>query len=152
MATKQYTSSERQKILGDHAKWRYNEAGGSYADLSGADLSRANLSGADLFGADLYRANLSGADLFGIKCKNATVFTGLYSHMAMPIIAEDGNEYVRLGCHFRKVSEWQGNFWNNDSEFPNDGSAKSQMRLMAYNTCLEWLRIQRESAAKGGKP
>ena len=35
------------------------------ADLSGADLSRANLIEADLNGADLSRANLSGADLSG---------------------------------------------------------------------------------------
>jgi len=35
----------------------------SGAYLSGADLSRANLSGAYLSGADLSRANLSGADL-----------------------------------------------------------------------------------------
>jgi len=35
----------------------------SRANLSGADLSRANLSGADLSGADLSETNLSGADL-----------------------------------------------------------------------------------------
>ena len=37
----------------------------SGADLSWADLSRTNLSGADLSRADLSRANLSGADLSG---------------------------------------------------------------------------------------
>ena len=37
----------------------------SRADLSGANLSGAYLSGADLSGADLSRANLSGADLSG---------------------------------------------------------------------------------------
>ncbi|MFC8678057.1 pentapeptide repeat-containing protein [Streptomyces griseorubiginosus] len=35
----------------------------SGADLTGADLTRATLSGADLTGADLTRATLSGADL-----------------------------------------------------------------------------------------
>ena len=37
------------------------------ADLSGANLSRADLSGADLYGAYLSRADLSGADLYGAK-------------------------------------------------------------------------------------
>jgi len=46
-------------------KTTVKEAVKSRADLSGADLSRANLSGADLSGANLYRADLSGADLSG---------------------------------------------------------------------------------------
>jgi hypothetical protein len=37
----------------------------SGADLSGADLFRANLSGANLSGANLFRADLSGANLSG---------------------------------------------------------------------------------------
>jgi len=43
----------------------------SGADLSGADLRRANLSGADLYGADLYGADLSGADLSGADLRRA---------------------------------------------------------------------------------
>ncbi len=42
--------------------WRAKNPG-TRLDLSGADLSAANLSGADLSGADLSRANLGGANL-----------------------------------------------------------------------------------------
>ena len=62
-------------ILDKHLKWLRGEDGGeranlSRADLYGADLSRATLSGAnlsraDLYGADLSRATLSGANLYG---------------------------------------------------------------------------------------
>jgi hypothetical protein len=45
----------------------------SSADLSGADLYGANLSGADLSGADLYGANLSGADLSGADLYGANL-------------------------------------------------------------------------------
>ena len=43
----------------------------SGADLSGADLSRADLSGANLSGADLSRADLSGANLSGANLSRA---------------------------------------------------------------------------------
>src|SRR3990170_8604586 len=43
----------------------------SGADLRDADLSGANLSGADLSGADLRGANLSGADLSGADLRDA---------------------------------------------------------------------------------
>ena len=46
----------------------------SGADLSGADLRDANLSGADLSGADLRDANLSGADLSGADLSGAAIY------------------------------------------------------------------------------
>ena len=54
-----------KKILEDHLKWLMEEEGGKRANLSGADLSWANLFGANLSGADLSWANLSGANLSG---------------------------------------------------------------------------------------
>ena len=54
---------ELKNILDKHLKWLRGEYGGKRADLFRADLSGANLSGANLFRADLFRANLSGADL-----------------------------------------------------------------------------------------
>ena len=112
----------------------------SGADLSGADLSRANLSG-----ANLSRADLSGANMSGVKIQSCAVFTGLYIYLAMPVIAEDGTEYIRLGCHFRKASEWAENFWNNASEFPNNGDTDSKDRWNAYQACLRWLEDHREA-------
>jgi hypothetical protein len=51
-------------VLEQHKKWLAGK-GGQRANLSGANLYRANLSRANLSGADLYRANLSGANLSG---------------------------------------------------------------------------------------
>ena len=50
-------------ILKKHKKWIQNNFNGERADLSGANLSRADLIGVDLRKADLSGANLSGADL-----------------------------------------------------------------------------------------
>jgi hypothetical protein len=121
------------------------------ADLRGADLRGVDLRGVDLRGADLQGADLQGADLRGIdlqgalygdiKISKSQVFTGLYKYVAIPIIAEDGKKYIRLGCFCRLVSEWKKDFWNNDNEFPNNGSIESESRKLAFKTCLEWLRI-----------
>jgi hypothetical protein len=55
-------------VLKQAIKSRANLSG---ADLSGANLSRANLSGANLSGANLSRADLSGANLSGANLSRA---------------------------------------------------------------------------------
>lgn len=101
--------------------------------------------------ANLYGANLCDADLRGVgKIKSFAVFTGIYKYVAMPIIAEDGTEWIRLGCHWRKVSDWENDFWNNPEEFPNNGNIDSKLRWLAYQTCLQWLEINREALRGGG--
>jgi hypothetical protein len=74
---------ELKNILEKHRKWAMNESDGeranlSYADLSGAnlsyaDLSYADLSGANLSGANLSYANLSGANLSGANLRGANL-------------------------------------------------------------------------------
>ena len=59
-----------------HKKWLNDEPDGQMfdlrrADLSGANLRRADLSGADLSGANLSDADLSGADLRGANLSDA---------------------------------------------------------------------------------
>ncbi len=113
------------------------------AYLSGANLRGANLNGAYLSDADLSGVYLRGANLRGIKILKTTVFTGLYHYIAMPIISEDNQHYIRLGCYTRLVSEWDADFWNNYCEFPNDGSLKSQYRVMAFEVCKKWLELNK---------
>ena len=123
------------------------------AYLQGADLQGAYLQGADLQGADLRGAYLQGADLRGaylqgadgekITIEKGTVITGLYVYVVMPIISNDGIEYVKMGCYTRTVKEWDKDFWNNESEFPNDKSTESQLRVLAYKTAKAWLKLNK---------
>jgi len=46
-----------------------------------------------------------------------------------------------MGCYVRKVSEWEADFWNNENEFPNDNSEKSNLRLFAFETAKRWFEI-----------
>ena len=70
------TKDNLPHILAEHRKWLRGE-GGSRADLSGAELSRADLSGANLSGAELSRAYLSGANLSGADLSGADL-SGAY--------------------------------------------------------------------------
>jgi uncharacterized protein YjbI with pentapeptide repeats len=116
------------------------------ADLRGADLRDADLRGAylqcaDLRGADLRGADLRDAYLRDVKIKTAAVFTGLYLYYIIAYIAETNEHRVKMGCHDRSVTEWDADFWNNNNEFPNDGSFKSKQRLLAYNFAKQWLEL-----------
>ncbi len=90
----------------------------SRAYLSGADLSGANLSGAYLSGANLSRANLSGAYLSGAYLSRANLSgANLGTRRYLQIGAEpywivagletDGGEcIVRIGCERHTLMEW----------------------------------------------
>ena len=106
---------------------------------------RADLRGADLQGADLRGAYLQGADLQGAylsePIKRAIVFTGLYEYVVIPYVTDKEVKRIKMGCYDRSLAEWNENFWNNEKEFPNDGSEKSQFRLMAFETAKKWFDI-----------
>ena len=65
------TPEKLAEILAKHKLWLNDEEGGVKADLSGANLRKANLSGADLSGANLSGADLSGANLSGANLSGA---------------------------------------------------------------------------------
>jgi len=67
------------EIINDHQKWLAG-TGGTYANLSGADLRRADLRCGDLSDADLSGANLSGADLRGANLSGANLSDANLSH------------------------------------------------------------------------
>jgi hypothetical protein len=80
-------------ILSKHAAWWRNDPAGkranlrsanlSGANLSGADLRSANLSGANLRGADLSGANLSGANLRGADLSGADLRSAIGAELAI---------------------------------------------------------------------
>ena len=107
-----------------------------------AYLQGAYLQGADLQGADLQGAYLRGADLKEYKIKSAQVFTGLYKYVTIPFITEEGEKRICLGCFNRSLKEWEADFWNNVSEFPNDDNYESVSRVFAFDTAKKWLEIE----------
>jgi len=108
------------------------------AYLSDANLSGANLSGANLRDANLRGANLSGATYNGIEIKFLWSLGKLYTYNVIVAISVDNVLYVGMGCHFRTAKDWQEDFWNNLSEFPNDGSIKTQERVLACKFAIDF--------------
>ena len=155
---KRYTPDELAEVLRLHNLWLEDDPAGKRADLQGADLQGANLQcanlwgadlhgadlrGADLQGADLQGANLRGADLQGAYLRGANgkmkiaamaVFTGLYEYQCWAVAMEDGTPWVRMGCLWKSVEEWDalGIRNSNKSEFPDDGSESSERRVRAF--------------------
>ena len=105
--------------------------------------NNAYLQGADLQGAYLRGADLQGACLRGVKIKKAAVFTGLYKYICIPFISEENEIYIKMGCYTRLLSEWENDFWNNPSEFPNNGNIESKYRLMAFEFCKQWIELNK---------
>ena len=69
---------------------------------------------------------------------NAMFALNLYKY-AVSAYNSDGVDWVQLGCYLRKREDWDKDFWNNNSEFPNDNSDKSNSRLRAYKIACAFL-------------
>ena len=54
-----------------------------------------------------------------------------YKYKSIGFIAGK-SKYVRMGCFLRLLEDWKRNFWNNDKEFPNDNSEKSNNRYKRF--------------------
>jgi len=146
----------------------------SHADLSHADLRNANLSNANLSNADLNNASLSNADLSYVDLRNADLshadFSdadlsyanlsnskrhsqniskfayahGLYEYSVFAFIFEDGSKIIEMGCKHQSPEEWETNFWNNPSQFPDDGSAKTKRRILALKWANDVIKIMED--------
>jgi hypothetical protein len=116
----------------------------SGAILSGSDLSGSILSRADLSGANLRDANLSGAERFGKKIKSLKKIDGLYKYTVIAILFYDGSKIIELGCKHQSPDEWETNFWNNTSEFANDGSKKTLERIHALEVANKMFDFMEE--------
>ena len=77
------------------------------------------------------------------KVEKVIHLDGLYGY-DQDIIFTDKAIYIRMGCFTRTVEEWINDLWNNDNEFPNDGSKESLDRLEAFNVCMRILGMQEQ--------
>ena len=62
------------------------------------------------------------------------VFTGIYAYQVWAVLFEDGSRWVRMGCLFKSLDEWEeiGIRKSNLSQYPDDGSEKCEQRVRAF--------------------
>ena len=83
----------------------------------------------------LIEAIKTNANLYGaVKAKHMRVFTGLYAYQVWAVLAEDGTRWVRMGCLFKPLEDWEkiGIRKSNIIEFPDNGSRRSEERIRAF--------------------
>ena len=108
----QYTQLELNEIVEAHKKWRYNEDGGSRANLRGADLRGADLCGADLCGADLCGADLRDANLRDANLRGANLWGTIGNKGNIKSIQLEKydicytSEVMQIGCQRHSIEEW----------------------------------------------
>ena len=72
---------------------------------------------------------------------NSFFAVNIYDYPCGAWIEEKRGEMVQLGCFTRTRKEWESDFWNNNDEFPNDNSDKSNARLRAFKMCCAFLDL-----------
>ena len=80
-------------------------------------------------------------DMARIGKYNSFFANNLYNYPCGAWIEEKRGEMVQLGCFTRTRKEWEADFWNNNDEFPNDNSEKSNARLRAFQMCCNFLDL-----------
>ncbi len=157
-------SADLSKILEEHKVWitsmresgsRANLCGAdlcdanlSGANLRGANLCDANLSGANLCGADLCDANLRGANLRGANLCDANLCGADLPDLTFVILGEKyfisitNGEYVRAGCQNHTVEEWRKYSKQEITEMDGRKALKFYPRLLSiidfYLGAGEW--------------
>lgn len=76
-----------------------------------------------------------------IEKYNSFFAVNIYDHPCGAWIEEKRGEIIQLGCFTRTRKEWEDDFWNNDKEFPNNNSDKSNARLRAFKMCCNFLDL-----------
>ena len=123
---RQISADELKVILEKHKAW-LNDEGGERANLTYANLTRANLCDADLRGANLRGANLCDADLRGANLRGANLCgANLRGANLLPrrIWGAIGNmrhiksiqaeryaitythDHLQIGCQKHLISDW----------------------------------------------
>ena len=132
---KSLSKDDFDAIVAEHEKWRRNSKG-----------RRAEFFEYELVGLVLpYNCTVSDCTVSDCTVSRGSVnnkpfitlkgYTGLYRYNIWAVLFEDGSRWVRMGCLFKSLEDWEkegGIRYSNPREFPNDGSEKSEERVRAF--------------------
>jgi hypothetical protein len=158
---KRLSKDELAVILSEHAKWTADSATGKRAEIreyeitneslpggvvlrdctvSDCTVSDCTVSGGKVSGGTVSDCTVSDCKVSGGKVSDQPFITlkgysGLYLYNVWAVLFKDGSRWVRMGCLFKSLGQWdaEGGIRNSNlSEFPNDGSDKCEERVAAF--------------------
>jgi hypothetical protein len=100
-----------------------------YCTVSGGKVSGGKVSDCTVIGGTVSDCTVSEKPLAFLKG-----FAGLYKYNVWSVLFADGSRWVRMGCLFKSLEDWDkiGIRKSNLSEFPDDGSDRSEERAAAF--------------------
>ena len=116
----------------------------SYCTVSGSTVSDCTVSDCTVSGGTVSYCTVSDckvSDCTVSYCKVSDKpaieikgFTGLYKYNVWAVLFADGSRWVKMGCLFNSLEEWEriGIRNSNLEEFPDNGSEKSEERVRAF--------------------
>ena len=108
--------------------------------MSDCKVSYCKVSDCTVSGGKVSECTVSGGTVSGGKVSDQPFITlkgysGLYRYNVWAVLFKDGSRWVRMGCLFKSLGQWdaEGGIRNSNlSEFPNDGSDKCEERVAAF--------------------
>jgi hypothetical protein len=97
-------------------------------------FTNASFTNASFDNASFDNARFSDVRFDGIETKSVRFLSSLYKYRQWALLAKNGTRYVRMGCLFHTLDEWEkiGIRKSNLKEFPDDGSDESEERVAAF--------------------
>ena len=85
-------------------------------------------------GCSPLHCTFSAGKIEGRQVEDFRSYIGLYPYEVWAVLFADGSRWVRMGCMFHSLDEWErmGIRTSNPEDFPDDGSPRSEERVRAF--------------------
>ena len=128
------------EILSEHEKWLANPNTGRQAHFKDCEFvgfcfpRYCIITYCTVTYCTVTDCKVTGGTVTGKKLKILKGYSGLYPYNVWAVLFEDGSRWVRMGCLFKSLEEWDKITIraSNVREFPDDGSDKCEERVAAF--------------------
>ena len=102
--------------------------------VSGCTVSSGTVSGGTVSGGTVSQCTVSLGEILNKPVSQIKGYAGLYAFNVWSVLMADGSRWVRMGCLFKSLEEWEkiGIRNSNPSSFPDDRSDRSEDRVAAF--------------------
>jgi uncharacterized protein YjbI with pentapeptide repeats len=104
-------------------------------DFRGGNFRGGNFLGGDFRGGNFLGGNFLGGNVAGMAAAKLQSVASLYPYSAWAVLYANGERWVKMGCLFKSLEAWEseGGIRNSNlSEFPDDGSERSEERAHLF--------------------